>query len=232
MTTEVSTVSSTTQTSSTDTSLASALGSSSLGEGAFLKLLVAQISHQDPLKPMDDTAFVAQLAQFSSLEQSISTNSKLDFLALQQRGVANTEMAALVGKSVTVTGDKVTLDGSNLAVPVNFTLGGAAATVAVTIKDSNGNTVRTMQLGAEQAGLVKVTWDGKDNNGTSQPAGTYTVSIEAKSDGGTAVEVTQECTGVLKSVSFVNGYPLLELDNGVTAPSSDLLKVNDQSTVL
>ncbi|MBI5537747.1 MAG: flagellar hook assembly protein FlgD [Deltaproteobacteria bacterium] len=218
---------------SASSGLTSALGggSSALGQDAFLKLLVAQISHQDPLKPMDDTAFVAQLAQFSSLEQAISTNAKLDFLALQQRGVANTEMAVLVGKNVTVKGDKVRLDGQNLAVPVNFTLDGDATTVAVTIKDAQGKTVRTMQLGQQQAGLVKINWDGKDDNGMTLPTGTYSVSIEAKADGGAPVGYTQECSGVLKSVSFANGYPLLELDTGVTAPASDLLKVNDQGKV-
>ena len=151
--------------------VASAYGaaSSQLGQDAFLKLLIAQIANQDPLKPMDDTAFVAQLAQFSALEQAVSTNAKLDFLALQQRGVANTEVASLVGKSVTVKGDKVTLDGSNMAVPIHFTLGDSAKTVTVTIKDATGKTVRTMQLGERSQGVVSANWDGKDDNGMAQP---------------------------------------------------------------
>jgi len=68
---------------STDNSAADALtsatqGQQSLGKDDFMKLLVAQISHQDPLKPMDDTAFVSQLAQFSSLEQTMGINQRLD----------------------------------------------------------------------------------------------------------------------------------------------------------
>ena len=59
-----------------------------LGKEDFLRLLVAQISHQDPLKPMDDTAFVAQLAQFSSLEQTMGINTRLDALAEERAAVA------------------------------------------------------------------------------------------------------------------------------------------------
>ena len=47
------------------------------GEGTFLKLLVEQLKHQDPLAPQDGAAFVAQLAQFNSLEQLISINERL-----------------------------------------------------------------------------------------------------------------------------------------------------------
>src|SRR5262245_43761270 len=82
--------------------LSGALGGQAMGKDAFLKLLVAQISHQDPLKPMADTEFVAQLAQFSALEQQMGTNKMLELVAVQQRGLANTADTALVGKSVTV----------------------------------------------------------------------------------------------------------------------------------
>lgn len=218
-------------TSGANSGLGAALDPStqSLGKDAFLKLLIAQISHQDPLKPMDDTAFVAQLAQFSVVEQAISTNQKLDFLALQQQGQGNSQTASLVGKVVSVRGDRVTLDGQGLSVPVNFTLGSPAKTVSVSVKDAHGKTVRAMQLGSEPAGLIRVSWDGKDDSGMTQPAGTYTISVDAKSETGAPVEVQQQSSGVLKSVSFDQGYALLELNNGVTAPASDLLKVGDGS---
>src|SRR5687768_9545086 len=64
--------------------LASAAASGALGKDAFMKLLVAQISHQNPLKPMDDTAFVSQLAQFSALEQTMGINTRLDQLSARQ----------------------------------------------------------------------------------------------------------------------------------------------------
>src|SRR5882724_60511 len=96
--------------------LASATSSNqALGKDAFLKLLVAQISHQDPLKPMDDTAFVSQLAQFSSLEQTMGINTRLDALSTQMQGGQNTAIASLVGKSITVKGSITTLESAGIA---------------------------------------------------------------------------------------------------------------------
>lgn len=207
----------------------SALASATQGgldKNAFMKLLVAQIAHQDPTKPMDDTAFVAQLAQFSSLEQAMSTNSKLDTLAAQQRGVANTDTAALVGKTVTVNGNTVSIATQGAGGALKFTLGGAATDVTVNIKDQTGTVVRSIKLGAEAAGKVNVSWDGKNDSGVAQPVGTYTVSVDAKGQGGGAVQVTQQTTGVLQSVSFAAGYTQLILADGTTAPASDLVSVD------
>jgi flagellar basal-body rod modification protein FlgD len=223
----VSAVTDANQTSSTADVLASATDSSAgMGKDAFLKLLVAQISHQDPLKPMDDTAFVAQLAQFSSLEQSIGINKRLDDLAAQERAAGNTQLAALVGKSVTLKGNTVSIDGSTIAAPVSFTLGGAATSVDVSIADSTGKTVRTMHLGARSAGLLQGVWDGRDDTGLAQPAGTYQVIVTAKSAAGGSVDVSQEATGVLQSIDFAGNSPKLELTSGVSAPASDLLRIN------
>ncbi|SJZ64230.1 flagellar hook capping FlgD N-terminal domain-containing protein [Selenihalanaerobacter shriftii] len=83
--------------------------SSAMGKDEFLKLLITQLKHQDPLKPMDNKEFIAQTAQFSSLEQMNSMNSNLTkSLDMQQL----TQMSGLVNKEVTVldsnTGDEVT----------------------------------------------------------------------------------------------------------------------------
>lgn len=208
--------------------LSSATASNSLGKDAFLKLLVAQLSHQDPLKPMDDTQFVSQLAQYSSLEQTMGINTRLDSLATQERSLANTSMSALVGKSVTVKGSNVALASGQVSVPVNFTLANKASEVDLKIADSNGNTVRTLQLGGKSAGLNQITWDGKNDAGIAQPAGSYVVSVTAKDAAGSLVDVSQETTGILQSVNFQNGDASLYLDNGVTAPASDLLRINSQ----
>ena len=213
----------------TDTSSALANftgGSKALGKEDFLKLLIAQMKHQDPLKPMDDTAFVAQLAQFSSLEQQSSTNRLLELLAQQQQGLAHNTIIGLVGKGVTVKGDKVTYDGQGFGAPVRFTLAGQAEQVKVTVLDAAGNAVRTMDIGAKPAGLTTIQWDGKSDLGTQLPAGAYTIRVQAKGPGGTGVEVSQETSGTVTAVSFDQGFTKIVLDNGVTAPASDLIKVN------
>lgn len=78
-----------------------------LGQEDFLKLITVQLAHQDPMKPMEDTAFIAQMAQFTSLEQTTQLNR--EFAALR----ASSELSSaggLIGRQVTV------LDSDNLPV--------------------------------------------------------------------------------------------------------------------
>src|SRR4051812_30925434 len=168
-------------TTSQPEALSSALGpKSSLGKDDFLKLLVAQLKNQDPLAPQDNTQFVSQLAQFSSLEAAMGTNTRLDSITSQNQGLANTEVVSLVGKTATVKGSLITAAGSGTAVPIGFTLSGAADSTNVSVQDSTGKVIRTIPLGARNPGLVKLNWDGKDDHGNIMPAGTYAVSVQAK----------------------------------------------------
>lgn len=201
-------------------------GDKAMGRDAFLKLLVAQLKHQDPLKPQDDAAFVAQLAQFSSLEQTMGINDRLDTLSAQSQGLQNSQVIGMVGKMGTVRGSLVTSDGSGTGTPINFTLDGKSETTTVSIKNQAGQTIRTIEVGAKNAGLVRVSWDGKDNAGNLQPAGTYNVSVTAKNADEGAVSVSQETKGTITAVSFDKGYPVLHLDSGVSVPVADLLKVD------
>lgn len=207
-------------------SVSSLTGGQALGKDAFLKLLVEQVRHQDPLKPMDDTAMVAQLAQFSTLEQQVTGNQLLQLLATQQRGLANDAAIGLVGKTASVRGNTVSLAGAGLGVPVRFSLAGPAQTVTVTLKDAAGRTVRTLELGAHAQGATSLSWDGKDDGGNDQPPGAYTVSVAAKTADGASVDVVQQTTGTVTSVSFDQGYAMIALDNGVQAPAADLVQVS------
>jgi flagellar basal-body rod modification protein FlgD len=196
-----------------------------LGESDFLKLLVEQLKHQDPLQPQDNTAFVAQLAQFSGLEQSMQMNSSLGLIMTQLRGQANAQLTSMVGQTVTIQGSKATLDGDGTGGAVMFSLSAPAASAKITIADASGNTLRVLDLGSQKAGLVQARWDGRDSTGTLQPAGTYSVSVSATGSSGATVPVNQNVSGIVTSLSFDQGYPVLNLNNGVAAPVSDLLRV-------
>src|SRR3954467_9246398 len=146
-----------TNSSQNGSALSSALGTKkAMGKDDFLKLLVAQLKNQDPLAPQDNTQFVAQLAQFSSLEAAMGTNTRLDSITSQNQGLANTEVVSLVGKTATVKGSLVTSAGSGTPVPIGFTLSASAATTKVSVQDASGKVIRTIPLGARNPGLVKL----------------------------------------------------------------------------
>jgi flagellar basal-body rod modification protein FlgD len=80
-------------------------------------------------------------------------------------------------------------------------------------------------MGARPQGLSTFMWDGRDAAGNVMPKGPYAISVVTTDANGGAVSVSQETTGVVSSVSFDQGYPVLQLDNGVSVPVSDLLRV-------
>jgi flagellar basal-body rod modification protein FlgD len=106
-----------------------------------------------------------------------------------------------------------------------FSLGGKAATTTITIRNQSGAAVRTIDAGAHAAGITQLRWDGRDDAGNVQPAGTYQIVVTASDANGNPVTVNQQTSGTVSDVSFDKGYPVLELDTGVSVPVSDLLKV-------
>ncbi|HEX2731326.1 MAG TPA: flagellar hook assembly protein FlgD [Polyangiaceae bacterium] len=213
--------------SNAQASLAQAVsGGKNMGRDEFLKLLVAQLKNQDPLKPQDNSSFVAELAQFSSLEQSIGMNDRLDMLALQQKGQANSQAVSLVGQVATVKGSIITLDGSGSGTQISFDQVAASASTIVKIADQSGQVVRTIDLGSRPTGVNTIRWDGRDDTGTVQPKGSYAVSVVTKDDGGNPIGVTQTTSAKVQAVSFDQGYPVLHLANGVAVPVSDLIQIN------
>jgi len=203
---------------------AASSGSKPLDKEAFLKLLVAQIANQDPLKPMEGTEFVSQLSQFAMVEQAIAQSTQLGNVSAQLGGIANNEATALVGKAVTVRGKTMAFDGVT-ATTSAVTLAGPAAKMTAQIVDSSGKTIRTLELGAHPAGAVPITWDGKAGNGEPAAKGSYTLRVNAVGADGAAVKTTQDVTGVVTKITFDKGYPELLLDNGATCPISDLVGV-------
>jgi flagellar basal-body rod modification protein FlgD len=194
-----------------------------LDKEAFLKLLVAQLSHQDPLSPMEGTEFVTQLAQFSSVEQQITQSSKLDLISLQLRGLASNEAAALVGQTVTVKGEStVSYDGTNVEGS-KVSLVKATSDVTVNVRDAEGNVVSTKTYENLAAGpLPEGFWDGKANGVPAKP-GEYTVEVVGKD--GKPVETSSRVTSVVTQVSFEKGYPELVLANGMKVAVSELISV-------
>ncbi|MFY3746422.1 flagellar hook assembly protein FlgD [Anaeromyxobacter sp. Red801] len=202
---------------------APAPASSALGKDAFLKLLTTQLQHQDPLSPMDSQAFVAQLAQFSSVEQLGALGDKLDTLAVAQASSNQLGTAALVGKEVLFRADRVRLDPG---APARFevTLPADAGEAVAILADASGRVVRTLPLGAREAGTFPVSWDGRDASGEPLPAGDYLLTVSATRADGTELDAATSLRGTVTGVTFENQAPEL-LVGGRHVKLSDVLQL-------
>jgi len=143
----------------------------------FLTLLTVQLQNQDPTAPMDTNQFTEQIVQFSTVEQSINVNKKLDTLVnLTQVGQAGNTIS-MIGKQAEVNGNLVTLPPEG-GVDFAYNLEGKAKEVFITVKDVNGTTVFNGS-GSTLEGRNIVTWEGNDDAGKRAPEGTYILSVTA-----------------------------------------------------
>src|SRR5438093_12702480 len=88
----------------------------------FMNLLVAQLEHQNPLSPMDNTQFTQQLAEFTSLEQLQSMNANLSALMTAQTTTNGLQAATLIGKQVQAHANTTPAPKQAAATPLQYTL--------------------------------------------------------------------------------------------------------------
>jgi flagellar basal-body rod modification protein FlgD len=203
-------------------------GSDKLGKNEFLKLLTVQMANQDPTKPMDSNAFIAQLAQFSTLEQQQNTNDTLTQLLTLQKGDSGNSAVNMVGKDVLYDAHQMELSSGG-DISVNATLATDAADTIMEVDDANGNKVRQQHFGARKAGSTSLTWDGKNQNGATQAPGTYYVTLTAVDLAGKAVNVTQQARGHVTGVSFEGGTPQVLVGN-TKIPMTGVQAVTESSS--
>ena len=191
----------------------------------FLQLLTTQLQNQDPMNPMDSTAFTQQLVEYSQVEQQINTNSDLTTL----NGIALNQSLSLalgyVGKQITYDSSDMNFDGTN-PVTINYNLPTTSASNIANIYDSSGSLVDTQAL-PNTAGTNNFTWNGTLTDGGTAPAGTYSVGIQATDTTGNAETVDTAVTGAVTGVESQDGVPYLI----VGQRSVPLGSVIDTSTV-
>ncbi|PJA31764.1 MAG: flagellar hook capping protein [Zetaproteobacteria bacterium CG_4_9_14_3_um_filter_53_7] len=191
----------------------------------FLKLLVAQMEHQDPLKPQDATQMSSQLAQFNMVEQQTESNKLLQQL-LAASGGGNaapvTSGADYLGRNVTVDQNQLYYNGSNQAF--SATLNEPATSALVYIFDSNGDPVKSMPMGNLSAGANQIVWDGTTDSGARAPQGYYSVEISAINVNGGTVPATVQRSGVVDAVRFTPGGTELMV-GGIAASVNQITEI-------
>lgn len=158
--------------------------STSLGTSDFLKLLTAQLQNQDPFSPTDNSQMVAQLAQITSTSGIADMGTTLKAIQTKLGATSTADALSYVGKTILTAGSTAygrTSGGIAGAAEID----GDASDVRVSIKDANGQLLKTLDLGAQKAGAINYDWDGKTASGTDAGTGPFTVAVSASGPSGT-----------------------------------------------
>jgi flagellar basal-body rod modification protein FlgD len=203
-------------------SLGSASASAASIQNSFLTLLVTQLQNQDPLNPMDNSQLTSQLAQISTVNGIQQMNTTMQNLATSFSTGQSLQSASMIGHQVLTSGNSLIVNGAPVTAGVQ--LGGAASGVTVQILSATGAVVRTMELGAQQSGIVPFQWDGLTDSGAQAAAGSYTFAVKATS-GGQAVNATPLTAGNVSSVTLNGGSVGLNVDGVGNVPLSQIISI-------
>ena len=188
----------------------------------FMQLLVAQIQNQDPLSPMDNQQFTSQITQFTMLEEMEQTNAKLEENLLVGQAINNTTMLGLVGKQVTVEGNKLEVTGG--MATENMIAVDAPATATVEVLDRSGRVVATYQKPLS-SGLNDVTWNGKLDDDTVAEDGDYSLRVSVENSAGAELEFATLMTGAVDGLRY-EGNQAVVIVGGLEYYVSEIYKVS------
>lgn len=218
----INTVSNTTNQASTVSA-----NKSALGKDDFLKLMISQLKNQDPLNPMDGTAYASQLAEFSSLEQLANLNSSvkdsMNSNLLLTQSINNTMVATLIGKEAKIGGNEVQVAGQE-SITLGYTMPSNAIATKIKIYNEKGALVGLIENIPNAVGSNKLSWDCSDNNGDKLPNGKYTFEVEAKNMKGEVLTIDTFKAGVIDGVRFTENGAVLKI-NGAEYSIADILEI-------
>lgn len=197
---------------------------SSLGQADFLKLMTEQLKNQDPLKPLDNSAFLGQLAQFSTVQGIETLNTNFSTLSSSLTNDQMLKGAELVGHQVLVPSTSLAIspDGSTTDGVV---IAPSAGDITVEIKNDSGETVRKLSLTATGNGEVPFSWDGKDASGNALPAGTYTATATHLTAAGASTSMNTYVNATVDSVTVGSSGLYVNLANLGSTPIDNVIRI-------
>jgi len=197
-----------------------------MGQTAFLTLFTTQLQNQNPLDPMQNEAFVAQLAQFSQLEATTKMADSLKTLVSSMSGDRMSSASSLIGKSVAVSDGKAIKSGK--AVEGTVTLANDVDGITLKVYSSNGTLVRTGQVGAQKKGDFPFSWDGNDADGNPVADGTYRIEATVNRFG-TPSKAPVTTMASVRSVTTdaLTGDMKVELDDGSLVSLSEVKRIGN-----
>ena len=198
--------------------------SSSMGQKDFLTLFTTQLKCQDPLDPVKNEAFVAQLAQFSQLEATTSMDQTLKTYVDSMAGERMMSSTNMIGKTVAVPDAPAVIQGDKPAQGfVNLPNG--AEGVKLEVFNDKGQLMATQVMGTQKMGDMPWIWDGSNDAGNKVPDGNYFFKATVVSQGKT----TTPPVNVLSTVKGVNQAIdksiMLEVAGGKSVKLTDVQRI-------
>jgi flagellar basal-body rod modification protein FlgD len=195
-----------------------------LDQADFMRLMTTQLQHQDPLKPMDNSQMVAQMAQLSTVQGINDLNNSVNGFQQQLSSDQILKGASLVGHEVLVPSTQLALEEEG-AVSGTVAAPGAG-TVTVDITDANGVKVNQLIVPADEAGEVSFEWDGLDADGKRMPPGSYTITANHTDTSGTQSKLSTYVQAEVESVTVGSDGLYLNLKGLGTAPLDYVLRIS------
>lgn len=205
-----------------------AVGSDKMDKDSFMKLMLAQMKHQDPTNPMQSHELAAQLAQFSSVEQLQNVNKTLDEMKAGQKPSEGFQALNFIGKAVSGDSSKITRVKGDKDHDFSYTLPDDAAEAKIRVRNAAGETVRTVDLKSLKKGENSFAWNGLDERGNPAPAGDYQIFMEATASSGAKLAVKTTFEGTITGLSYSAEGPVLLVGNQ-SVKLKDVKKIVDPS---
>jgi flagellar basal-body rod modification protein FlgD len=193
-----------------------------VGKDDFLHLLVTQLKYQDPLNPMESQEFSSQLAQFSSLEKLTAIDETLLEIKKSLGAKGNEDLLGYIGKSVKTEDNTINVAGG-IPDSGEYYLE-SPADVEISVYNSLGSRIRTIESGFREAGRQSIGWDGRDDRGNRAADGSYTVGITAVNQAGEPVPAEIYHTGEVTGVTNQNNIPHLMVGGRPVLPG-DIIEI-------
>jgi flagellar basal-body rod modification protein FlgD len=190
----------------------------------FLTILTTQLQFQDPLSPLDTHEFTNQVVLFSSVEQQVQQNKKLESLVTLQQNSVALGSVDYIGKVIETNGNTTQLENS--VAKTTYFLPKNALTTRLNISDPSGDVILTRDI-PTTAGIHTFVWDGLNGQGIQQPDGAYTFSITAKDTSDDLISHDQTVFGTVTGVQFENGTSILQMGD-IPVSLSDINGVDDE----
>ena len=175
-----------------------------LDKDDFMRIMVTEMKHQDPTKPMDSDRMATQMAQITSVEQLKNVGSAIEKLADKNTASDRLAMSAMIGKSVTVDKGRFTHQKGTFS-PINFNLPQDAQKIKLSVLDERGEVIATRELEPMKAGTNNYNWDGVNASNIQSVTGSYVVRLDAEDAKGNKIKIDPVSQETVVGVSFEGG---------------------------